>query len=161
MFTALVHTTLIVHTIQVCLVSSWLYSVFESTQLRLIDLSLDQLSTNSLLCPLRYDSSPCLSSSVFRLLSFFFFCLFVSYLSSSSVFSSHIFLLLLSFRLLSFFFFCLFVSYLSSSSVFSSPIFLLLSIFSESVPRIYRERERKSNTKERHTAKRWERVNPI
>ena len=42
-------------------------------------MSLDQLSTNSLLCRLRYDSSPCScsSSSVFlRLLSFFFFCPF-------------------------------------------------------------------------------------
>ena len=43
--------------------------------MRLIDLSLDQLSTNSLLCRLRYDSSPRPSSSsvFFRLLSFFFF----------------------------------------------------------------------------------------
>ena len=40
--------------------------------MRLIDLLLDQLSTNSLLCRLRYDSSPCPSSPVFLrlLLSF-------------------------------------------------------------------------------------------
>ena len=37
--------------------------------MRLIDLSLDQLSTNSLLCRLRYDSSPCPCSSCP-----FFFC---------------------------------------------------------------------------------------
>ena len=44
--------------------------------MRLIDLSLDQLSTYSLLCRLRYDSSPCPSSSTVlrRFLSFFFFC---------------------------------------------------------------------------------------
>ena len=43
------------------LASSWL-------EIRLIDLFLDQLSTNSLLCRLRYDSSPCpSSSSVLRL----------------------------------------------------------------------------------------------
>ena len=37
--------------------------------MRLIDLSLDQLSTNSLLCRLWYDSSPCpCSSCVLRLL---------------------------------------------------------------------------------------------
>ena len=48
-------------------------------------MSLDQLSTNSLLCSLRYDSSPGPSSSF-------------------SLFSSPVFLLLLSFRLLSFFF---------------------------------------------------------
>ena len=59
------------------------------------DLPLDQLSTNSLLCSLRYDSSPCRSSSsVFRLLLLF-----------------------------------------------------LLLLVSESVPRIYREREKEQHKK--------------
>ena len=62
--------------------------------MRLIDLSLDQLSTNSLLCRLRYDSSPCpSSSSVFR------------------------------------------------------PLLFLLLLVSESVPRIYMEREKEQHEK--------------
>ena len=61
--------------------------------MRLIDLSLDQLSTNSLLCGLRYDSPPCPSSS--------------------------------------------------------SSDFLRLPSFSESVPRIYREREKEQYKKRR------------
>ena len=108
--------------------------------MRLIDLSLDQLSTNSLLCWLRYDSSPCPCSSSlfsspgillllsFRLLAFFFFSLFISWHSSSSLYSSPG-ILLLSFHLLAFFFFSLFVSWHSSSSLFSSPDILLLLSF--------------------------------
>ena len=57
LFIALIHSTLIVHTLFKCiLLSSWLYSIFESTQLRWIDLFLDQLFTNWLLCRLRHDS---------------------------------------------------------------------------------------------------------
>ena len=75
--------------------------------MRLIDLSLDQLSTNSLLYRLLYDSSPCPSSSC----------------SSSPI----VLLRLLSFRLLPFFFFC--------------------PSFSESVPGIYRKREKEQYKK--------------
>ena len=76
--------------------------------MRLTDLSLDGLPTNSLLCQLRYDSSPCHSSS--------------------------------------------------SSLVFSSPVFiLLLSFFSESVLRIYRERERERAIQKKDTEQKSER----
>ena len=69
-YTSRIHTTLLVYTLHFSYTHYSSASRFESTQLRLIDLSLDQLSTNSLLCRPQHDSSPCSSSSAF-LLPFF------------------------------------------------------------------------------------------